>query len=191
MTKELIEMRISLDGIEPEIWRKFIVDSSIFLDDFHDIIQVVMGWENSHLYAFYINGVEFMPADDDFEKEAEDTKGVKLSKLNLEKKSKIRYIYDFGDSWEHTIKIIKIYKPEEELMTPICIDGARNCPPEDCGSIPGYEDILTALEKPTTKAAKELIEWLGDDYDPEEFDINAINKRLQPKKIKKKKTAGG
>lgn len=150
-----------------------------------------MGWENSHLYGFYISGIEYQPADDDFENDAEDTKGMKLSKLKLEKETRIRYIYDFGDSWEHTIKIIKIYKPEEELLTPICIEDARNCPPEDYGSIPGYEDILTALKKPTTKAAKELIEWLEDDYDPGEFDLNKINKRLQPKKTKKKKTAGG
>ncbi|HAJ78218.1 MAG TPA: hypothetical protein DCO75_00475 [Fibrobacteres bacterium] len=188
MAKELIEMKISIDGIEPEIWREFIVDSSISLDDFHGIIQVVMGWENCHLYGFYINGVEYIPAGDDCEQDAEDTKGVKLNKLKLEKNTKIRYTYDFGDSWEHTIKIVKIYKPEEELLTPVCIDGARNCPPEDCGSVPGYEDILKAIKKPTSKAAKELIEWLGYEYNPEEFDIDKINKTLQPKKAKKKKS---
>ncbi len=186
MTKKIIEMKISLDGIEPEIWRKFVVESSITLDDLHEIIQVVMGWENAHLYGFHINGVEYQPADDDFENDAEDTKGMKLSQLKLEKITKIRYIYDFGDSWEHTIKINKIYKPEEELLTPTCIDGARNCPPEDCGSVPGYEDIVEAMKKPTSKRAKEFIEWLGEKYDPEEFDLKKINKRLQPKKPKRK-----
>jgi hypothetical protein len=193
MAKEFYEMKISLNGIEPEIWRKFIIDSSTSLEEFHNIIQIVMGWENYHLYGFFIKGVEYMPADDDsdLEQEAEDTKGMKLNKFGFRKRDKIRYIYDYGDSWEHTIKIEKIYEPEKDLIAPICIDGARNCPPEDCGSICGYEDILKAINKPTTKAAEELLEWLGDDYDPEEFNIDEINKRLQPKKTKKKKSAGG
>jgi len=175
MAKELIQMKISLDWIKPEIWRRFIVDSSISLDDFHDIIQIVMGWTNSHLYVFFIKGVEYMPADDDSEQEAKDTKGVKLNKLKLNKKDKIRYVYDYGDNWEHTILIENIFTPEEEMAIPFCLDGARNCPPEDCGSVPGYEDIVKAMKKPNTKAAKELIEWLGEKYDAEEFNIDEIN----------------
>jgi hypothetical protein len=153
-----------------------------------------MGWENYHLYGFFIKGVEYMPADDelDLEQEAEDTKGKKLNKFGFKKKDKIKYIYDYGDTWEHTIKIDKIYEPEESIITPVCVDGARNCPPEDCGSVYGYEDILNAIKKPTTKAAKELLEWVGDDYDPEEFNLEEINKRLKPIKPKKaKKSAGG
>ena len=116
---------------------------------------------------------------------------TKLNKFGFKKKDKFKYIYDYGDSWEHTIKIENIYEPKEGSIAPICIDGARNCPPEDCGSIYGYEDILKAIKKPTTKASKELLEWLGDDYDPEEFNIDEINKRLQPKKTKKKKKSAG
>jgi hypothetical protein len=187
MKKELIQMKISLDGIKPEIWRRFIVDSSISLDDFHDIIQIVMGWTNSHLYGFSISGVEYMPSDDDCEQDAEDTQGVTLKKLKLRKNDKIRYVYDFGDDWGHTIKIENVFTPEEEVITPVCLDGARNCPPEDCGSIPGYEDIIHAMKKPTTKAAKEFIEWLGEKYDAELFDCDEINTVFKPKKTKKKK----
>jgi hypothetical protein len=190
MAKELYQIKITLDGIEPEIWRKFIVDSSTSLDEFHDIIQIVMGWENYHLYGFYINGLEYSPADDFLylEQNAEDATSIKLKEFGFKKNDEFQYIYDYGDSWEHTIKIEKIYEPEEGSLAPICIDGARNCPPEDCGSIYGYKNILNAIKKPTTKAAKELLEWLGDNYDPEEFNIDEINKWLNPKKAKKKTT---
>ena len=75
----------------------------------------------------------------------------------------------------------------EEILVPICIEGERNCPPEDCGSIPGYQDIIEALKKPKAKKNIELIEWLGDDYDPDLFDIESVNKCLRPKKAMKKK----
>jgi hypothetical protein len=177
MTKEIIQMKISLNDIQPEIWRRFIVPSSISLDDLHDIIQFVMGWTNTHLYGFYIKGTEFSPVDidDEFESEAEDTKGKVLNKLNLKEKDTIQYIYDYGDNWEHTIKIEKISKERNEIKAPWCIEGARNCPPEDCGSIPGYEDIVTAMKNPESESAKEIVEWLGEPYNPEKFNLDEIN----------------
>lgn len=190
MGSQLLQMKISLNNIKPQIWRRFTVDSSISLDKFHEIIQFVMGWTNSHLYEFTIDGIAYSPSveDDFFENESENTKGKTLEKLGVSPKQKIKYLYDFGDYWEHTIVIEKIYDQDSEIIPPFCIEGARNCPPEDCGSTPGYEEIVQAMKNPRTKKAKEFTQWLGYSYDPEEFDLEEINfalKMFQKKKGKK------
>jgi hypothetical protein len=177
-----IEMTIKLDGIKPDIWRRFVVDTSLSLADLHNVIQAVMGWYNYHLYSFNIGGMEYgVPSDDDdfFENEFIDVSKTKLSKLHFHEKDKFGYLYDFGDSWEHTIKTGKILPGENFYGASFCIEGARNCPPEDCGSVPGYEDIVEAMKNKKSKEAKEFIDWLGEPYDPEYFDLDLINKRLK------------
>lgn len=182
----LLKMKVKLEGAKPEIWRSFVVDSSISLSDLHDVLQIVMGWTDSHLYIFEIHGVEYgVPSDEDYE-EVTDAKKVKFSKLELHEKDKFRYTYDFGDDWVHTIKVEKILPGENPYGSPFCLEGERNCPPEDCGSIPGYEDIVEAMKNKKSKEAKEFIEWLGEPYDPEYFDIEEINKRLKNLKTQKK-----
>ena len=166
MGKEIIQMKISLDGIRPQIWRRFIVESSISLERLHEIIQIVMGWENCHLYSFSIGGDEA-------------SKKMTLKELGLREKETIGYIYDFGDNWEHAIVVEKIASSDKKIITPRCLAGARNCPPEDCGSIPGYEDIVEAMKKPKSRKAREYIEWLGDIYNPAKFDISEINNNLK------------
>ena len=179
MTTQMIQMKISLDDIRPEIWRRFLVDSSISLDKFHDIIQEIMGWTNSHLYGFIIDGVDYSLPDDEFESDSEDTRGTTLKELGLRPKQEIKYTYDYGDDWEHTITVEKISEDDMKMKSAYCIEGARNCPPEDCGSIPGYEDIVEAMKKPNSKQAKGYIEWLGGSYDPEKLEIDEINDALK------------
>ncbi|MDD5672655.1 MAG: plasmid pRiA4b ORF-3 family protein [Chitinivibrionales bacterium] len=165
MENMIIQMKIVLEGIVPKIWRSFVVESSISLANLHEIIQIVMGWENMHLYSFSIFG-------------AEAAKKIKLHELNLKTNSTIGYLYDFGDEWEHTITVEKIISSDKKIKTPRCIAGARNCPPEDSGSVPGYEDIVDAMKRPKSGKAREYIEWLGDVYNPAQFDIKEINKKL-------------
>jgi hypothetical protein len=181
-----IKMKVKLDGVNPEIWRSFVVDSSLSLEDLHDVLQIVMGWGDSHMYIFEIDGLEYgIPSEDAFN-DITEAKKVKLAKLGLQEKDKFRYTYDFGDDWVHTIKVEKILPGENPYGSPFCLEGARNCPPEDCGSIPGYEDIVEAMKNKKTKEAKEFIEWLGAPYDAEYIDIEGINKRLKSLKPKKK-----
>ena len=144
-----VEMTIKLDGIKPDIWRRFIVDTSLSLDDLHNVIQIVMGWWNEHLYNFSIRGLEYGIPDEEgdfFENELDDSRKIKISKFNFHEKDKFGYVYDFGDDWEHTIKVGKILPGENPYGRPYCIEGARNCPPENCGSFPGYEDIVKAMK---------------------------------------------
>src|SRR4030042_3309184 len=191
MNPNIIQMKISLNYIEPEIWRRFLVESSITLHKLHEIIQVVMGWTDSHLYSFQIKKMTYEMPDPDgedfggtfgFGEPPKNSKKIKLRDLDLHARQKFRYTYDFGDNWEHIIAVEKIYSPTEDTMTPYCIEGQRACPPEDCGSVPGYYRILDVLKKATTEEDKELLEWVGDDYDPNKFDLLDTNTVLNPKK---------
>jgi hypothetical protein len=157
-----------------------------------------MGWENCHLSSFTIDQEEYSISDpyggifeSSLDSSSNNSDKVKLKNLVLKSKGKFYYTYDFGDNWEHTITVEKIFEGNEEIKVPFCIDGKRACPPEDCGSVPGYEEILEALKNRKKKKYAELLEWLGDEYDPEQFDIEEINTILQPRKKKEKRIKEG
>lgn len=174
------QLKVSLDGISPSIWRRILVRGDITLFKLHKILQVVMGWQGYHLHQFVINGecysVVSIEADmlgDDFK----DEKRFKLSRVMPLEKLKFTYEYDFGDGWSHTILAEKIFWPENELKGPVCLDGKRSAPPEDCGGKGGYHDLLKALNDPSGPKNAELLDWLGE-YDPEHFDADMVNRRL-------------
>jgi Plasmid pRiA4b ORF-3-like protein len=179
----IYQLKITLQGSKPSIWRRVQVANPIKLSKLHAIIQEVMGWENAHLHQFIINknfyGVTF---NDDFGgiKTLDENKYY-LDQLITAPKSKFSYEYDFGDSWEHVILLEKILEPENDTVYPICIKGERACPPEDCGGIWGYEDMLETLGSESDEK-EEIMEWLGADFDPEAFDIDQVNWRLKKHK---------
>lgn len=175
------QLKVTLDGIRPLIWRRIQVRWDITLFKLHKILQVVMGWEDCHLHQFMIEGETYSvisrEADmlgDDFI----DEKKVKLNRVIPGEKFRFTYEYDFGDGWGHTILVEKIFLPEEELLHPVCLKGKRSAPPEDCGGMGGYHDVITALNSPSRQENAELLEWLGE-YDPEHFDADMVNKRLK------------
>lgn len=90
-------------------------------------------------------------------------------------KSKLIYEYDFGDGWEHTIEVQKIYEPEPGVKYPVCLAGKKACPPEDCGGIWGYYDLLNAIADPKHEMHAEMVEWLGDSFNPDAFDLDEVN----------------
>ncbi len=174
------QLKVTLDGIKPSIWRRIQVRGDITLFKLHKILQVVMGWQDHHLHQFVINGecysvisIEADMLGDDFK----DEKKFLLNRIIPGEKFKFTYEYDFGDGWDHTILAEKILRPEEELKAPVCLDGKRSAPPEDCGGEGGYHDVLKALKNPSRPDNAELLEWLGE-YDPEYFDADMVNKRL-------------
>jgi hypothetical protein len=135
-----------------------------------------MGWSNSHLHEFNIFGVSY---GDPEQEVGSDEKKVRLSRLNLDEKDKLIYIYDFGDNWEHQILVEKILPIDEKTKYPICLMGKRSCPPEDCGGPWGYMDLLDVLRDPNDPEYDESMEWIGKDFDSEMFDIDKINWRLR------------
>jgi hypothetical protein len=176
--------RIELKRMVPKIWRDFYVPSDMSLPSFHRVIQDVMGWESDHLYSFDIFGEEYFDEDINpfMSSEAGNSwlKKIKLNKLSLFKGSKFTYLYDMGDSWEHAIKVLNTsYVPATPGQKCGCFDGARACPPEDCGGVGGYVYLLEILADPDHPEHEDRMEWIGGPIDPEEFDIEKINKRLR------------
>ena len=173
------QLKISLAGAKPPIWRRVQVLSDTTLETLHNIIQDSMGWFDGHLHSFSVDGMEYGRMDpflDDLD--YEDESKVKLSRLNLGEKSKFSYVYDFGDDWCHDILVEKILPREENQTYPFCLKAKRACPPEDCGGIWGYAEFLEIIKDPKHPEYEERMEWLEDDFDPEAVDIDGINECL-------------
>jgi len=172
----ILKLRITIPDIEPEIWREILIKNDITFKKLHEIIQLSFGWTNSHLYNFDVNGILFSIPDKEFKNNDLDAKN-KITEFLIEEGQRALYTYDFGDYWEHEIEIVDMLKKEKGIRYPKCLDGRRNGPPEDCGGIPGYEDVIDALTSKDKSEYEDLLEWLGD-YDPEKFDIDKINNAI-------------
>ncbi len=175
------ELKIELNGVKPSIWRTFVSDSNVLLPDLHKMIQIIMGWTNSHLHQFIKDGVIFSGLGEESFIRSVNYNKIKLCEVLKTEGDSIIYEYDFGDGWEHKLQLVKI-RNDIESKDPECISGERSCPPEDCGGVPGYEEILKALKNPKKKKYKGIIEWVGCDYDPDYLDIPEINERLKKKR---------
>ena len=184
MEKQIYQIKIALKNSKPKIWRRLLIPSDLKLSDLHKVIQSSMGWTNSHLHQFIKNKTIYSKKnlnDDDlgFFARIVDYKKLKISDLLVNEKEKIVYEYDFGDSWNHDITLEKILPVVKSVKYPVCIAGKMHCPPEDCGGVWGYENLLEILKNPQHEEYEDMIEWLEDDeYDPEEFDIEEVNELL-------------
>lgn len=172
------QLKITLDGIKPPIWRRVLIASQVDLEQLHETIQTAMGWEDDHLHQFVSGRKCYGLPDGDYGPEVEDETRYRVSQLLKREKDRIGYEYDFGDSWEHTVLLEKILPAEDESRLPRCIDGKRACPPEDCGGIWGYQELLEIFRDPSHPEYEETMEWLGDEYDPEHFDVAEVNQEL-------------
>jgi len=169
-------LRISLEGIAPEIWRTLYVPVDIQLPALHQALQAVMGWEDYHLHLFRINGRDYViPGDDRLENEV-DEQGVRLSEV-VQEGGSFTYQYDFGDNWNHTVTV-EATAQGLVLRPPVCTSGARSCPPEDCGGVDGYRELLRVLSNPQDKEHQEMRAWVGRRFDPDRFDLERSNRRL-------------
>ena len=186
----IYSLRVELEEIEPVIYRALLVRGTIGLDLLHAILQVAIGWTNSHLHKFSIGDSEYSDPEfnlneDAFEgqKLVEDEAIVNLQEVGPQKGFQFGYEYDFGDSWEHRITVADIL-PDDGTLAGFaeCIDGKRACPPEDCGGTGGYADFVETINNPEHEEYESMVEWVGGAFDPETFDIKKVNQFL--KKIK-------
>jgi hypothetical protein len=157
------------------------VSSDISLARLHRILQVAMGWYDSHLHQFIVGEKYYgVPGIDEFsELDLKDEKKARLSQILSKSKQKIVYEYDFGDGWEHEILLEKVLGPKAGSRYPICTEGKRACPPEDVGGSTGYANFLEAISDPSHEEHDEYLEWIGGEFDPEEFDVDLVNQRLK------------
>jgi hypothetical protein len=177
----IYQIKITLVGSKPPIWRRLLVRSDTKLGKLHYIIQAAMGWWDEHLHQFIVGGMFYglpIPEYGD-DPELRDERRVKLSQIVAGAGFKLRYEYDFGDDWMHEVLVEKILPPEPGQSYPVCIKGRRACPPEDVGGMWGYADFLEAIRDPEHPEHEEYVEWIGDDFDSEAFDLEAVNAALK------------
>lgn len=180
VSERLYQFKITLLDSPTPIWRRIQVKDST-LDKLHERIQTAMGWTNSHLHLFKIDGENYGDPDllnDGFENfECIDSTVTKISEIvpKAGKRFQFVYEYDFGDSWQHEVLFEGCLKAEKGSRYPLCVEGERKCPPEDVGGVSGYSRFLEAIANPNHERHDELVEWAGD-FDPEEFDsLKATN----------------
>jgi hypothetical protein len=174
------QLKVSLREIKPAIWRRVQVPAEIKLDKLHMVLQDALGWTNSHLHQFLVGKDDRygMVDVEDFDDPPKDEKRFKLQQIAKENERFV-YEYDFGDGWDHEVLVEKILPPEPGVQYPRCIAGARACPPEDCGGAGGYEDLLVIIADPKHERHAEMMEWLGQPYDSESFDVWKTDARLR------------
>ncbi len=178
----LFQFKITLLGIKPAIWRRIQVPDCT-LADLHEYIQAAFGWENCHLHQFEIDGVRYsQPAPDggDFGMDFEDETDVLLSKLLPKSAKRTRWVYeyDFGDGWRHEILFEGFPPIDPKVKAPLCLEGERACPPEDCGGPPGYVNYLDAIADPEHEQHDEMMEWRGP-FDPLAFAAKKATKEMR------------
>ena len=178
----IYQLKITLRNIRPPIWRRVQVPSNITLAKLHTLIQVVMGWTDSHLHCFHVGDVTYGVPDPDYEFKVISSRRIRLAEVAPAEKAKILYEYDFGDSWEHDILVEKVLPPDPGGRLPVCLTGRRACPPEDVGGPWGYARFLEIIHDPEDPEHEEMMEWCGADFDPEAFDAAEITRDLQKMK---------
>jgi len=184
----LYQLKITLRHSEPKIWRRVVIRADMPLDQMHNVIQVAMGWRHSHMHQFIVgrgSATQFYGEPDseflDMGDNMLDERRYSVADLAPAAKQKFIYEYDFGDSWEHEVMVEKTLPPDADFKHPVCLGGAMACPPEDCGGLGGYSNLLEVLADPKHPEHEEMKEWVGGGFHAEEFcveDVNEILRRL-------------
>ena len=177
--QSIYQLKITLKDARPPIWRRVQVTSDITLGKLHRIIQESMGWTNSHLHSFLIQRVEYGQSMPEYDFEVRNEQRVKLSQVVTGEKFKFLYTYDMGDAWEHEMLVEKVLPVNSQVRYPVCLTGKRACPPEDCGGVWGYVELLEAIRQPDHPEHEAMLEWVGGEFDSEFFDLDAVNRLLR------------
>ena len=175
----VVTLKVTLNGVKPPVWRRLTMPGTMTLGDLHEAIQAAMGWHDSHLHVFVIGDEQY--GDRHSVDGVADEHRVTLNGLWQSKVFHFDYIYDFGDEWEHAILFEKSEVAVEGLSHPVCVTGKRNCPPEDCGGVWGYRELLAALGDADHPDHEEQRDWIGEDFDPNAFDRERANTVLAAK----------
>lgn len=190
------DLRVSLRYVQPEVWRLVRVPHDVRMDRLHRVLQAAFGWTNSHLHQFPlidakgdVTGYVGEPDPDSpgvslgLRTPTQDETKRLLKNFFGKSGDRIGYEYDFGDSWLHEIALAAVHEQTARLTTPLCLDGGRAAPPEDCGGPPGFEHLLDVLNKPKHREYAEMRDWVGGEYDPAAFDLAGINRVLARLKV--------
>jgi hypothetical protein len=176
--QSIYQIRVTLLGLRPPVWRLLQVASGTRLADFSTVLQLAMGWTNIHLHQFERHGLRYGTPDpqspDDTCRESDFT----LDDLLQEVGDTLLYRYDFGDDWVHKVRLEKVLAFDERLPLPLCLRGRRACPMENVGGTSGYKDFLVTYTDPVHPGHAELLAWIEGQFDPEHFDVGQANDAL-------------
>jgi hypothetical protein len=191
--QEIYQIKVTLLGTDPPIWRRLLVPANLTLEQLHNVLQLAMGWEDCHMHEFRI-GRQLYGTPDAMEQflggpRAASERTARLFQVLGRARAKAVYTYDFGDTWEHEIVVEKRLPAEPERAYPTCVAGERHGPPEDCGGIPGFYNLLEAIRDPEHDEHEDLLEWLGEGFDPEAFSVDEVNHRLMPLQRRRNKAS--
>lgn len=170
-------IRAVLRGTEPPVWRRIAVPANMKLPRLHDILQAAFGWSGDHLHEFVLRDIHYQSMD----RPARAVGGVPYERVGVVALlptvgAQAGYVYDLGEEWDHALVLERVLPRGETPDRPVCLDGARACPPDNCGGIGGYEAVLDAVRGRENADRAEMLDWLGS-YDPEAFDPDEINRR--------------
>jgi hypothetical protein len=173
------ELTVTLLDVTPPVWRRLVVPSAVTLSALHRVVQIAMGWTDSHLHEWEVDGVTYAPPEEERwgEELADEAQAVLGDVAPLD--TSLMYRYDFGDGWEHLVAVDAVDPYDARTPPLLCLAGARSCPPEDCGGPAGYEHLLDALADPADPEHEELTLLYGDSLDPEDFDRLQVNANLE------------
>jgi hypothetical protein len=176
-------LKVVLMETDPPIWRRLFVPGDITLQRLDRVIQTAMGWTNSHLHTFTAGGVLYADPSPEWEVPVKDERRVRLERIASEEGEAFVYEYDLGDSWRHQVLIEEVGAGRRDADGPLCLAGERACPPEDCGGVPGYYNMLEILRNPRHDEYEHTKTWItsmtGGPFDPDAFDVGAVNAALK------------
>jgi hypothetical protein len=174
-------LKITLLGIKPPIWRRIQVPSTMLLCCMHDAFQAVIGWTDSHLHQFEKDGKYWGAPETDESGDLEllDESKVPVGRVLKSEGDSMVYVYDFGDDWRHKVVLEKIVLVDAAVSKPVCLAGKRRCPPEDVGGPSGYQEFLEVIFEPGDEEFEHYRAWAGDPVHAEKFDVKAVNDILE------------
>ena len=179
MEDTLHQLKITLRSVKPPVWRRIAVRSDTSLAELAAILEAAMGWLGGHLHAFESGHATYSLPDPEWPDDDLDERDYRVRDVLPDVGSKLRWVYDFGDGWEHVIVVEKISPGQPGIELPTCLAGRMACPPEDCGGPMGYADLLRALSDPTHPEHDQIREWAPPGFDPASFDANEATSSMR------------
>lgn len=180
LTTMLYQLRIELKEVQPIVWRRLLVPENVTLAKLNSILYQTMGWHGGHLHEYVVGRMHYGIPDDDWPgaEPMVDERRVRLNTLVEGGARRFTYLYDFGDNWEHTVRVDDLVMPPRDGVRVRCIAGESACPTEDVGGPNAYFDFLAAIKDSTHEEHASMLEWVGGSFDPIAFDIVGVNARL-------------
>jgi hypothetical protein len=172
-------LRLVIAGTQPRVWRRMLVLETMWLSRLHDSIQIAFDWFDYQTHAFALDDLRFGNPVKRDEFVVEDDRDVTLADLNLANRDRMTYDYQFGESWRVDIRVEKTVPAAKGARYPQCVAGERAGPPEDCGGLEAFHDMLACLKEPNSELGREWLGWLGPDYDPNACDLAKVNLALR------------